>query len=198
MAALLWIVFLGAGSLLVVRFETRAAEAGNVPVQWPGESRIARDGRPAVLMFLHPNCPCSKASVHELTAVVQALSPGESPRVVFVLRTEAGHDWRTSALRRQAAAVPGATLLEDDGGREAGRFGARTSGVALLYDAAGTLRFQGGITAARGHEGANAAEDRLIGLLQGSSKRAAATPVYGCSLEKARPRAMSGVKPCPI
>ena len=45
--------------------------------------------------------------------------------------------------------------------------GATTSGHVLLYDAGGVLRFAGGITDGRGHEGDNAGLDAALALLRG-------------------------------
>jgi hypothetical protein len=114
---------------------------------------------------------------------------------VLVIRTEAVGDWRTVSLRRAAAAIPGSILIQDDGGREAALFGAQTSGLLLVYDGAGVLRFQGGITAGRGDEGPHPAEDARIALLRGTAATTTA-PVYGCSLEAHR-QAAKGAKSCP-
>jgi hypothetical protein len=194
--AWVWALLLCAGSMLLLRFETQASEKVVALGRWPAASRIPRaSSEPVVVMFLHPNCPCSHASVHELVKAMSGVPAQQAPRVVFVLRTEAVGDWRAASLRRAAAAIPRSILLEDDGGREAALFGAQTSGLVLFYDGAGVLGFQGGITAGRGHKGANRSEEALVGLLRGPSA-AATTPVYGCSLE-ARRQPAKGAKSCP-
>jgi CheY-like chemotaxis protein len=199
MTALIWGVLVCGGSLLLMRFETRPSDDGHVPSQWPAQSRIGRAAdQPIVIMFLHPNCPCSRASVHELTAVINSLPPRLMPRIEFVLRTEAIRDWRASELRHDLSSIREAIVIDDDGGREAARFGAQTSGLVLLYDRSGALRFHGGITAGRGHEGANCAEDSLAGILRNSSTAISETPVYGCSLELAQRHAAKGANACLI
>jgi hypothetical protein len=70
----------------------------------------------------------------------------------------------------------------DIGGRVARRFGAATSGQGLLYDRAGRLRFQGGLTSARGHAGDNAGSAAIVALAQGRVPDTVETPVYGCPL----------------
>ena len=84
--------------------------------------------------------------------------------------------WRT------AAAIPGVTLVRDEDGREARRFGGATSGQALLYDGEGALRFAGGITGSRSHAGDNTGRRSLVALLSGTEPEQAATSVYGCPL----------------
>ena len=69
------------------------------------------------------------------------------------------------------------------GGIESRRFGAATSGQALLYAADGRLLFAGGITESRGHRATTRAARRSPrSSWSGGSGRAGHTPVYGCPL----------------
>ena len=90
--------------------------------------------------------------------------------------------WEKSDLWNAAVALPDTTVVRDDDGREAERFGAVTSGQTLLYDAQGTLLFSGGITGARGHAGDNAGRASLVALLNRVPGAHSATDVFGCSL----------------
>jgi hypothetical protein len=74
------------------------------------------------------------------------------------------------------------TIHFDQGGREAGLFGAATSGQTDLYDAHGTLKFSGGITAARGHAGDNAGRDALAAWISTGTAHRPGAPVFGCAL----------------
>jgi hypothetical protein len=101
--------------------------------------------------------------------------------------------WERTDLWKTAAAIPSVRVVRDAGGAEAVRFGALTSGECVLFAADGRRLFHGGITAARGHEGDNAGQDRLMDLLRAgtaavempSVSGAASTPVYGCPLRDA-------------
>jgi hypothetical protein len=73
-------------------------------------------------------------------------------------------------------------LRIDEGGAEARRFGAATSGQALLYDAAGRLVFSGGITPARGHSGDSAGRDAIIRWVERGTAPQKSAFVFGCSL----------------
>jgi hypothetical protein len=86
------------------------------------------------------------------------------------------------SLVERARAIPGALVASDLGAREARRFGASASGQVLLYDAAGLLLFEGGITAARGHAGDNAGEDALVAALRTGIRQEQPAPVFGCPL----------------
>jgi hypothetical protein len=75
-------------------------------------------------------------------------------------------------------------VVADDGGVESQRFGALSSGQALLYGADGRLLFAGGITESRGHQGDNAGESAIAALVLGAGRsgQSSSTPVYGCPL----------------
>jgi hypothetical protein len=89
-------------------------------------------------------------------------------------------------LWSSAGRIPGVTVAADPLGVEARRFGAETSGAAVLYGAAGTLAFQGGITSARGHEGDSFGQQRIAAVLTGGTPDRAFAPVFGCGLNDER------------
>jgi hypothetical protein len=70
----------------------------------------------------------------------------------------------------------------DPGGAIARRLGAHTSGQVLVYGRAGELVFQGGLTAARGHEGANRGRDAIRRLVETGAPTEPETAVFGCPL----------------
>src|SRR5258705_11441664 len=90
--------------------------------------------------------------------------------------------WAGTSMWMTAASIPGVTLVRDDDGREAQRFGSATSGQTLLYDGDGALRFNGGITGSRAHAGDNAGRRSLVALLGGERAERAVTSVFGCPL----------------
>jgi len=158
------------------------------PPAWPAESRLAHArGTPALVMFVLPMCPCTRASLTELNALLQAAKGTVDAHVVIVLPEGADAAWREQGSNAQARAIPGATVHEDMGGREARIFQARTSGLVLFFDGDDRLRFSGGITGSRGHEGDNAGAEAVDELLRGGTPRIASWPVFGCALEAPRP-----------
>ena len=139
-------------------------------------------GRARLLVFAHPQCPCSRATVRELSAIMAQNRRSVDAYVLFLAPQSEGDLWVKGALWQEAAGIPGLHLVEDSGGREAQLFGASTSGQVLLYDSRGRLLFKGGITAARGHVGPNAGSEAILHLLLGSAGPRKTTPVFGCSL----------------
>jgi hypothetical protein len=113
------------------------------------------------------------------------LADCKNPPACFVAFTRpegVSKEWTDGVLWRSAAAIPGAALFRDDSGAEARLFGAETSGHAVLYNAEGTLTFQGGMTASRGHEGDNPGRSALRSLLNGATGASVRAPVFGCPL----------------
>src|SRR5262245_25920794 len=133
-------------------------------------------------MIAHPRCDCTRASLAELAELMARARRRPKTYVVFIKPRGVTEDWEHTDLWKLASRVPDATVVRDDGGVEAARFGAETSGQTLLYDRSGTLVFEGGTTAARGHLGASEGFDAIAALIGGDQPRQSTTPVYGCSL----------------
>ena len=178
-------LLLAAGGALVTlaAWKARPGAGADGREAFPPDSRIPRaHGRPTLLAFIHPRCSCSRASLEEL-AVIAARAPGAAAiTIVLVDPADPGTPGELADVRRRAAAVAGARLVDDPTRTEAARFGAHTSGQVLLYDAAGHLQFAGGITGSRGHQGDNAGRARVLALLSGRDEKASA-PVFGCGLD---------------
>ena len=175
-------VVLGMWSLVHYQM-TPAAQAMAAPTRWPGEVSIARDaGRLSLVMTLHPQCPCSRASLHELEELMARSTGRVDAHVLFVQPAAAPADWSHSDNWRLASAIPGVKLSIDKDGKDSAAFGASTSGQVMVYDKAGILRFSGGITDGRGHEGDNAGLSAILSLVRDEKSPISNTPVYGCSL----------------
>jgi len=176
--AVLWLALLAAGAYRCYVFATTPGRAAPAPVTWPVDSTLPRaTATPTIVMFAHPDCACTAASLVELADLVAELAP--RPRVLIVFT--GAHDPRASANWDTAGRIADAIRLRDDG-REARRFGAQTSGYALVYDARGIRRFAGGLTGARGHVGDNVGRRAAAAALRGTAGEPS-HGVFGCSLE---------------
>ncbi|HET6249431.1 MAG TPA: hypothetical protein VFE47_17195 [Tepidisphaeraceae bacterium] len=148
--------------------------------QAPAEHRL-----PTLLLSIHPQCPCSRATISELDRLM-AECQGKV-RAVVLMERPAGMPpgWEQSDLWRSAAAIRGVTVQVDPDGARSRRLGALTSGQAFLYSADGKLLFTGGITESRGHAGDNAGRSAIAAIVLGSCATPAvpvSTPVFGCPL----------------
>jgi hypothetical protein len=185
-ASALWLGVVLGGTIGMTRYANTPGGSGGAPMRWPEESQIPVDANlPTLIMFAHPRCPCTRASMGELE-VLLAQFPGKlSAHVVFLKSADTVADWEKADLWRTASSIPGVVVHTDEAGIEARRFRAETSGQTLLYDRSGTLQFQGGITLSRGHAGDNAGRSALQELLRGEHPGEVRTPVFGCSLFEA-------------
>jgi hypothetical protein len=180
-----WMAALGFGARTLFKYETTPGRVGLVSSNWPAASIVPRQtDKPTLLMIVHPHCPCTRASVGELAQVMAHAVGKVNAFVLFVKPRDAGADWDDTDLRRSAAAIPGVTVLTDENGTEAARFGAETSGHTLVFDREGTLVFSGGITASRGHAGGNPGERAVLAALSRETMTYSRTPVFGCALQK--------------
>jgi hypothetical protein len=166
--ASLWLIAAAAGLWVVWAWDNSPGLHGNAPTQWPTASALSRaTDRPTLILLAHPQCSCTQASLGELAEVLARAQTRPTTYVVFLKPLEFAAGWEQGDLWSTATAIPGVTVLRDDEGREAQRFGAATSGQTLLYDAGGTLVFSGGVTGARAHRGDNAGRATLVSLLNG-------------------------------
>jgi len=182
-AGALWVMAVASGMTMLWAYAEAPGPAATPPAVWPRDSRIRPSAERATLIMLaHPHCPCTRASLEELDRLMARVGDRLTTDVLFVTPHDASGGWEATDLWRSAAAIPGVAVVDDLDGIEAHRFGALTSGQVLLYDAAGRLRFSGGITPARGHAGDSAGRSAIVALLERASSAPVETPVFGCSL----------------
>ena len=182
-AGLVWIAMLAAGSFVLAREEfTPVTKAAVSPVFPPHSALALAPDVPTLILFAHPRCPCTRASVHELAELMASVAHKVALTIVFTLPKGVPPHWEQGELWQLAATIPGARVITDPDGREAARFGVKGSGHTLLYQPSGQLVFSGGITPSRGHEGDNPGRSAVISLVLQGRALVSRTPVYGCPL----------------
>lgn len=182
-ATLVWLLAAVAGLSVLWKYDNEPGVAATAPARWPAASAIARTpGKPTLILFAHPHCSCTPASLSELSEVLARATTRPATYVVFLKPEGFTEGWEQTSLWKTAASIPGVTLVRDDDGREARRFGSATSGQTLLYDTDGARQFSGGITGSRAHAGDNAGRRSLVALLGGERTTVASTSVFGCPL----------------
>ena len=177
-----WLLATVAGMVWFVVYSQTPGDTGTAPLTWPGGDAVSRHGgKPTLVLALHPACTCSQATLEQLERLT-ASHPGAFDVVVLF----AGYDGLPAG-----ADVIGPVLarhrdirrVDDRDAAIARRFGALTSGHALLYDEAGRLRFSGGLTRARGEAGDSVPLAYLRAWAAGTRPAGAATfSVFGCAL----------------
>lgn len=178
-----WLLGLALGFNWLLAYEATPGLAASWVARWPEQSR-QRPNRtvPTLLMFVHPKCPCSRASVSELAKLMAQLNGKIEARVLFVRPDGFEPDWEKTDIWNSAQSIPGVTTDVDFDGIEAHHFGSKNSGHVLLFSPNGEQLFSGGITISRGHVGENDGVWALLSIVNQHSTPTQATPVFGCEL----------------
>lgn len=154
----------------------------------PAELRpfLAQDSAFTLIVLAHPRCPCTQATLHELQRLIPRLDGKVALHAYFAIPAGKTDDFAEGANLRLAQSLPGMKITLIPAAEIVGKLGGGTSGQVIVFDHGGRLKFQGGITAGRGHEGDNPGEESIRALVATGSTRLASTPVYGCSLREVR------------
>ncbi|MDB5336092.1 MAG: hypothetical protein JWN70_1711 [Planctomycetaceae bacterium] len=183
---LIWGLTVGLGLARLNAYGNTPGLAAPAHSKWPSNTLIERgDETSTLLMFIHHQCPCTRASLREL-ARITARRPHNLRVQVCVLQPCGERDIPSrSSLWQAASQIPGVILTLDPDGLEAQKFGALTSGHTFLYAKNGDLLFSGGITAGRGHSGDNRGQAAILALTADSCNVEfldSHSSVFGCPL----------------
>jgi hypothetical protein len=180
----LWMLAAGVGMAVFWNHESVPIKADATPEYWPQNSQIDLDSKRATLvMFTHPKCHCTRASMAELNKLMSRF-PGRVAAHVVSIQTREVSDSQTQVEKDTSMKSPDMSLYNDTEDGEAHLFGAKNSGFVAFYGPDGRLLFKGGITSARGNKGDNPGASAIVALLNGRNPPSTQAPVYGCSLGK--------------
>jgi len=189
-----WLALVSGALFAMADFSFEQGEAGDAPSTWPQMSEVnlqTDSDKPTLVLFAHPLCPCTRATLWELASVANRLYGLINIHVLFYRPEDASSMpqlWAASELKDIARQLPDTKIHDDINGDMASYFGAYTSGQILLYDTDERLQFAGGITPSRGHVGANGGSAALISAILDDDRvdplQAVLNPVYGCSLHE--------------
>lgn len=172
-------VMVGFGGLMVY------GARGSVPGRPVGAAEagisIAPEGF-TLVMFVHPRCPCTDASMYDLEQLQTRC--GASLHVRFLVYVPGGEpeSWARGATWDHASRLSNGAVTLDPDAATARRLGAGVSGSVVLFDHEGKARFWGGITSGRGMAGESAGADAIAAIVGGTRGVTAPTKVYGCPL----------------
>lgn|GEM_PF-1218705 len=141
---------------------------------------VTRAHRFTVVTFYAVTCPCFAAHVERLRQLVSDLAP---QGVGFVVVDSERH--ATSDPPIPPEVVPGLPIFRDEGGMLARRLGASYATESYIVDAAGHVRYRGGIDSDRKYLRSDAQpylRQALASLLAGTGPAFATTKALGCAL----------------
>ncbi|MGC4054526.1 MAG: hypothetical protein QM757_36060 [Paludibaculum sp.] len=179
--AALWSVLVAAGLVKLGAHDVVPGPAGEGPASWPAAAGFSNDpSKPTLVMLAHPGCPCTLSSLRELERIQGETSVGVTAHVLFL--EVPGAPSEESATIRLARSLPGVVVHTRMPAKTALVWGAHTSGQVFLFDRKGVLRFSGGITPSRGHEGLNVGHEAVESFARTGRLKTNQAPVFGCSL----------------
>jgi hypothetical protein len=178
-----WLLSIAVGYSLLHRYENTPMPSKIAAGTWPADSTLvlAHDC-PTLIMFAHPQCPCTRASLDELSVLITRCPTPLKSYVLFLKPPGTKDKWERTSLWLTASRIPGVTVLADSGGIEASRFSATTSGQTYLFDVNGSLLFNGGITQSRGQFGDSVGLDAVQKAAVQHIAQLKVGRTFGCSL----------------
>lgn len=165
----------------ITSYAATAAPVQAGPERWPDDAGSLDADRLTLVMWVHPRCPCTRASARELAELMARVSDRVRAIVLVATPADAPEGWARTGLVAELASIPGVEVVADHGQAQR-RFGATTSGEVRLYAPSGVQLFAGGITAGRGHEGDNPGRAAIEIFALGAVAPIVLTPTYGCGL----------------
>lgn len=199
-AVALWIAAVSLGFVYLLRYEGVAEQsalqvAAAGPSEFPENDLLTqnRAGK-TLVMFAHPHCPCTHASLGELQLILSACPELKPVQIVFPLPAGANDSWQNGVIVQQAHELDGVEVKWDVDESLTKIFAAQNSGHVLLFDAHGKRLFSGGITALRGHPGWNSGRAAIVAIAQNNRGVRESTPIFGCPLRTESP-CIAGAKP---
>ncbi|HYG75178.1 MAG TPA: hypothetical protein VEK08_09275 [Planctomycetota bacterium] len=180
----IWLALSILGTLQLMRYGSIPGKTGNSPLSKPQGFSSAESTRHKLYLALHPKCPCSAATLDELTHVISQAPNGLDVVIFFYKPKDQEDNWVDTRLWREAATLPGVQRVIDVDGLAAEQLGAPTSGDAVLYGPTGTLLFHGGLTSSRGQRGESIGRSAILARLNGETPATTNAPVYGCQIQR--------------
>jgi hypothetical protein len=175
---IIWSLAIVAGAAWMADYASRPGPSATIP---EFQSGVIGSGskKPQLMVFLHPYCPCSRATLSELERL-QARYPVAFDIHAFVYKpADKKDDWARTDIWQKAVGIGGVnvSILSDE---DLKQYEALTSGQVILYDAEQRPVFSGGITRGRGHEGDNLGRQSIERYLETGVATVVETPVFGC------------------
>src|SRR5215472_13518160 len=82
--AIAWLVVVSLGLMKLWAYSNRPGPSATGGVTWPKQTSIPRDAtRSTLVLFAHPQCPCSDASIEELGRLMAHVQGRVTVQVVF-------------------------------------------------------------------------------------------------------------------
>ena len=180
---ILWIVVLILGFGAMAWYKQQPGPVGKIQSHWPQNvSQPLNPFRHNLVLFAHPGCSCTYASIVELEKLLVSHKNKFNVQIYFYYPSDKTKEWTNSTSKTYALKLPNTEVIDDRGGEFARRFGALTSGQAILYSPEGKLVFAGGLTETRGHIGESEGTRSIASAIETGQSLIKSTSTFGCIL----------------
>jgi len=184
LALIVWFGVMSYGVTILLEYQKKPGITQVTSSLWPKSSEIALDkNKPTMLLFMHPYCPCSRATLDNLSRLLVRIHDKVQIYILFFNSGKFSPNWVHSDTWNEAAQLPGVQIFVDRDGRIAQQFHATISGQILLYGTNGHKLFDGGITPSRGHSGDSKGSSMIESLiLKQTQPSFRSIAVFGCPI----------------
>src|ERR1700733_4946005 len=108
----LWINAIGVGMFVLMKYDFTPGTAAAPGIHWPNNTQIPLSADcPTLIMFAHPQCPCTRASIVELGKLIASNKNELNAYVVLLTPKVAPPGWDKAALWHSAQSIPGVKVL---------------------------------------------------------------------------------------
>ena len=179
-----WLIAISTGLYFLYQYQNKNGELGTSSSHWIESSNIHfEENKNNVLMFLHPYCPCSRASLNELAKILSHKIKPSTVKIILAKPESKDSNWVYESPLYKITKELNFQSLIDKNSHESKLFEAKTSGLVLIFNKDKKLMFRGGITDSRGHEGDNKGAQKALTILQSiSSQSLEEFFVFGCEI----------------
>ena len=182
-SAVFWLIGSAGGYFYMFSYNSRPAELAVVSQHWPVRTSLKKTaGSYELVMAVHPQCPCTRASVAELNKILLKMNGKVRAHALVYKPFELSDIWTRTETTGRLDELPFTNVHRDMNGVKALDFGLTTSGQVLLYAPDGKLAFNGGLTAFRGHEGPSLGQKIVYDIVAGRQPSTSVSKVFGCGL----------------
>ncbi|WP_286766000.1 MULTISPECIES: RedB [Rhodopirellula] len=174
------------GMTQLVSYSSQPGKVGQsvpelLPCSLSGEEPFRGADQTTVLIFYHPHCPCTRATIRCMERMIASFA--SQPNIVAYAFIPSGEvdSWIESETTDKLRSFGNVSIVADHDAKASRQFDVATSGHVLVYNDA-RLSFSGGITPSRGHEGSCDSGAAFLNSINGESNQRVKWPVFGCAI----------------
>src|SRR5436190_16762337 len=93
-----WLSVVSGGMAVVWSYNHKPGEPAEAPLRWPAGSQIRRGNAYTLVLLAHPKCPCTRATLEELSKLLAHTQGRLTTFVLFVKPRGTADNWNQTDL----------------------------------------------------------------------------------------------------